>query len=66
MADTKVSVKWGVDQSEGRVSFTLEELNTTESEWLNMTYRQQRERVEEALNALPDICWPVLESFEDE
>lgn len=60
-----IKMIWGVNQSNGSHEYTYEELNTTKDEWDEMTDHQKREILEDALDALPDTCWPVVESFEE-
>ena len=52
-----VNVNWGVSVSEGSNSFSFEELNTTEEEWNLLSKEEQREKVQEAVDELPDaVC----------
>ncbi|NIV11492.1 MAG: hypothetical protein GWN62_09475 [Aliifodinibius sp.] len=60
-----VNVNWGVSISEGSNSFSFEELNTTKEEWSALSEDEKREKVQEAVDELPDAVCLIVDNWED-
>ena len=59
----KISVKLEVSESKSYCTFSLDDLNLTQSEWDEMSEQGRHEAVEKAVFSLPEQPYWMVESF---
>lgn len=57
----KLKIKWVVNQSEGIETFPLDDLGVSIEEWNKLN---EEERQELMYETLPDVFWPVIDSYD--
>lgn len=65
MKKIEIKIEWGVNTSEGKETFGLEDVNcSTLEQWEDLSESQQWDCLQEALDNLPTRAFPVLDSWE--
>lgn len=60
----KIEVKWGISYSEGFATFDLSDVNCeTEQEWDELSEDEKIERLQEAIDWLPESPSKILEDY---
>ena len=61
----KIKVKWGISYSEGFATFELSDVNCeTEQEWTELSESEKEERLQQAIDELPESPSMILEKYE--
>lgn len=61
----KIKAKWGISYSEGVETFDLSDVNCeTKQEWNDLSEAEKEERLQQAINKLPESPSMILEKYE--
>lgn len=61
---TKINVNWEISQPTGNCSFDFEDLNiSSQEEWESLSEQEQRKRIQNALNEIPDQTYMVVDTW---
>jgi hypothetical protein len=62
----KISTTWGISYSEGMAIFELSDVDCeTEQEWNELPEEEKRERLQKAIDNLPESPSMILESYSE-